>query len=388
MPTLSEYVLDLLATEELNEWDELTVTALATGADARRTLTIAELIDTDTDADTTSYGGWYAFLPTTAEQQRVRTASNFVPSTGVLLTNGQYDVAVPSGSTVWLIRRLGVTKQKGRAGLRDAVNAALKDLADRHEITLTSAIFSATTNSYDVSAYGWLTQDRILELRRSIASNSDPWLIPGTPKLRRYGESMRLVPQIKATTNDTFTLVVARPSYTYIKTRRTARATATATAGAITSITVNDGGAGYLSVPSVTITGAGTGATATATLSGDGVLSIAVNAGGSGYVTATTTVTISAPLGAWADSTVGLLNLDDVAVPSLDDVTAIALYHAYLGIATGPSEDSAYWRMLADRQAVDAETFKWKAMPKRERNDDLLEDDLGGVIDEGSYSWP
>jgi hypothetical protein len=392
MPTLEEIARDMLSTEQLNEWDEITVSELATGLDAQRTIIAASLIDEDTDADQTSYGGWYAWVPERYEQKRLQANNNFIPETGALTTNGEFDAALPAGTLVWLIRRLGMVKEKGRPGLRDAINAGLKDLAIRFEITLDSDTFDSTSGSYDVSAYTWLTQDRCLELRRQIGENSDPWLVPGTPKLRNNGSAKMLVPQIKATSGDTLTLVVARPAHTYIQVRRTALATATVTAGAVTAITVDDGGAGYLSTDTLTVTivGAGTLATATATRTGDAISSIAVDTGGSGYVQATTSVIVSSPTGTWDDSTVGLVNTEDRVSDQidLDTYTTVALYHAYAGLATGPSENTIFWQGLAERQAVDAEIFKWKSIPKRERNDDLLEDDLGGVIDESGYVWP
>lgn len=392
MPSLSDYIQEVLSSEELNEWEEVTVTTAATGLNDKRTIIASELIDEDSDADITAYGGWHAFDLTTYEQQRVRNAANFTPSTGTLLMNGEFTAVLPVGRRLWLVRRMGIVRQKGRSGLRDAVNEALKDLAVRFEITLTAGT-RRTDGSWDVSAYSWLTQDRIIELRRSITSNSPPWLMPGMPTLRVNGATKYLVPPgqtgpgSQVYGSQDLTLVVARPSHTYIMTKKTARATATVSGGAITAIAIADAGEGYTSAPTVTITGAGTGATATATLSGDSLASISVGAGGSGYVSGSTTVTISVPAGIWGDSTAGLVNLEDEALPSLDDVMPGALWHCYLSLMTGPTEDTTYWKILADAQATNALEKKWKSMPRRERNDDLLEDGLG-AIDESLYSWP
>lgn len=66
--------------------------------------------------------------------------------------------------------------------------------------------------------------------------------------------------------------------------QRTATATATVQDGAVTAITVTDGGAGYLTPPLVTIGGGGgSGATAEATVAGGAVTAITVLTGGSGY---------------------------------------------------------------------------------------------------------
>lgn len=56
----------------------------------------------------------------------------------------------------------------------------------------------------------------------------------------------------------------------------------------ISSITVTNGGTGYLSAPLVVISGTGTGATATAVLTGTSVTSITINTAGSGYDNNTT----------------------------------------------------------------------------------------------------
>ena len=78
-------------------------------------------------------------------------------------------------------------------------------------------------------------------------------------------------------------------------TSKTAKAIATRTADAISSITLYSNGSGYTSAPTVTISGGGgTGATATATLNSTGQVSgITVTSSGSGY-TSTPTVTIQA----------------------------------------------------------------------------------------------
>ena len=74
-----------------------------------------------------------------------------------------------------------------------------------------------------------------------------------------------------------------------------ATATATRTAGAVSSATVTNTGFNYASVPNVTITGGGgTGATATAVLTGGSVTAINITAGGTGY-TSNPTITIDEP---------------------------------------------------------------------------------------------
>ena len=66
-------------------------------------------------------------------------------------------------------------------------------------------------------------------------------------------------------------------------------ANATVSGGAVTGITVNNGGGGYHAAPTVSIFHAdGTGATATASVTNGVITSIAVTAGGSGYTSAPT----------------------------------------------------------------------------------------------------
>jgi hypothetical protein len=62
-----------------------------------------------------------------------------------------------------------------------------------------------------------------------------------------------------------------------------ATASATVTNGSVTSITVTNGGYGYLAAPQVVIIGAGSEATAEATINDGIVTSITVTNGGSGY---------------------------------------------------------------------------------------------------------
>lgn len=81
------------------------------------------------------------------------------------------------------------------------------------------------------------------------------------------------------------------------KTRRFRRALAraTITAGAITTISVIDGGTGYSTPPTITITGNGTGATATAVIDSGVVIGINIINAGSGYTKAAIDISIPQP---------------------------------------------------------------------------------------------
>jgi hypothetical protein len=360
---------------------------VAGGADALRTVISNELIDSDTETDDTQHAGSYVYVESTGEQRRVKMTSGWIAATGALVLNADLAAVLPIGTVFWLVRRLGIVKYQTRTGLRDAINDALADLAVEHYLTLSTI---ASDGTIDVSAYSaWLTQERILGLRQvQIGSaQSYPTMLPGQPRLRRDSGSFILEPQVRVGTGDTVYLDTAIPSKRWIKVRRTARATATVALGAVTAVTVADGGAGYLSVPTVTLSGGGgTGATATATLSGNGVLSIAVTNGGATYTTAPT-VTVGAPAGVYAESTVGLVNPDDECASELDTAVAVAKWHAFLGLARGPAQDTAIWEDKAARAEGDAKDLKWIEQPKREAaEDELLED--GQYLDERAYSWP
>lgn len=71
-----------------------------------------------------------------------------------------------------------------------------------------------------------------------------------------------------------------------------ATATSAITTGAVSSVTVTNGGSGYLVAPAVSFTGGGgTGATGTAAINASGVVTgVTVTAGGSGYTSPPTVV--------------------------------------------------------------------------------------------------
>lgn len=78
-----------------------------------------------------------------------------------------------------------------------------------------------------------------------------------------------------------------------------ATATATRSGGTIQSITVSNGGSGYVYAPFVKITGNGTGATAVANLTDGVVTSITVTNPGSGYTSAGVTISNAGLLNQW-----------------------------------------------------------------------------------------
>jgi hypothetical protein len=378
-------MLSVPQVDTLGDWQRCTVTTLAVGTDARRTLISTDLVDEDTSVDATRYASWFVYVPATMEQARVRTTSGWTGSTGTLLLNGQLAAALPTGTVFYLIQRLGVLRQQGLAGLRDAANAALHDLAVSDNLTL-----AGTGGLVSLASYPWLTQERILGLYSASATGDILSFVPGVPTLRWDADTLTLEPQVVLGVGDTAYLKVARPAYTWINVKRTARLSVTVTAGAVTAVTVLDGGAGYgTTAPTITISGVGTGATATATLTNGVVTSVAVGAGGSGYVQASTSAAASAPAGSYAASTVGLVNdEDEVAVEGgLDVIVPVALYHAFLGLARGPAQDTERWQAMASRQAAVAAEIKRLNTPESEMSSDILEAVDSGLSD-GGYAWP
>lgn len=92
-----------------------------------------------------------------------------------------------------------------------------------------------------------------------------------------------------------------------------ATATAVLTADVVTSITIDDAGSSYETPPTVTIAG-GSGAAATATLSGDAVDTITVDDGGSGYQSAPDVIITGDGTGAAATATLSGDAVDSVTV--------------------------------------------------------------------------
>jgi hypothetical protein len=105
-----------------------------------------------------------------------------------------------------------------------------------------------------------------------------------------------------------------------------AAATATTAVGAVTSVTITDGGTGYTSAPTVTFTGgAGKDAAATASVSGGKVTAITITNGGSGYTSAPT-IAITGGAGAGATATA-----------SVSGVTAISITNGGSGYTSAPT---------------------------------------------------
>jgi hypothetical protein len=65
----------------------------------------------------------------------------------------------------------------------------------------------------------------------------------------------------------------------------------------------------------------------------------------------------------------------------------VALYHAFLGLARGPAQDTERWQAMASRQAAVAAEIKRLNTPESEMSSDILEAVDSGLSD-GGYAWP
>ncbi len=125
--------------------------------------------------------------------------------------------------------------------------------------------------------------------------------------------------------------------------------------GSVGSVTVTNGGSGYVAAPLVTISG---GATATATVSGGVVRSITVTGGGSGYSTAPSVTIAPPPSGTTATATSSINNLGTptsvsgtnivtwnfpggTAIPATSSVSFVVLVNA--GTSSGTFFNTSSW---------------------------------------------
>lgn len=342
---------------------------VAAGADATRQVVTTDLVSLNllgdgSDTDSSWYQGAYLWLPDQSIQRRVAldgynpsaeaaSATDQALSTEMVAvltaTRKIRDTVVAASTAAELHGPLPPMYDADRkTSLRSWLNRALKVMRIPRRISLTGV---ANSYRYPLSAYPWIRHegDLIRVSDREYLSDQDPYVLPGHSRIRIDGSVAYLILETPIASGATFYADIYAPAFTWIAV--TGKATATATAGAITSIAVTRGGT-YTTAPTVTIGGAGTGATAHAVLTNGTVTSIVVDTPGSGYVTATTTVTLSA--GEYAASTVGLVNTDDRFSPLLpvDDVAAVAYAHVCdeLAYRQGQGIDTA-WTLRRARVA-------------------------------------
>lgn len=333
---------------------------VAAGADATRQVVSSDLVDLNvagdgSDTQSSWYQGAYVYLSDLRLQRKVAeggyapaeeasSATDQVASTervGVLTFTRGLGTTVAADLSGALYHPLPpVENADQKTSLRTWLNKALGVMKMPDRVTLVS---TGNVYRYSLAAYPWLRTegDLIRVSDRELRDDEDPYVLPGWNRLRFDAGTPYLIIQTAVATGESFFADLRRPRSTLIAV--TGKATATATAGAITAITVTRGGT-YTTAPTVTITGAGTGATATAVLTNGTVTSITVTNGGSGYATATTTVTLSA--GELANSTTGLVYPDDVSTGDANDIAAVAyaLICDDLAYREGQGTDTAWER--------------------------------------------
>lgn len=330
-------------------------------ADTRRVIVSSDLEDFDASEEAQEvandyFDGSWVYLPTYAEVRRVArggftsgveatdvTSITSSEGVGYFTTTRRFTTALPAGLRAEVYRRLApIGNLMPGKTLLGCLNDALAATAILHRVSVTAD----GTRRISLTSLPWLSrEDQLAQVL-----GTDGYRYAGSPRIRFDAQIPYLEFDYAITSGTALTVEVLRPRYTWINTKRTARATATVAAGAVTAFSVVDGGTGYTTAPTITVTGAGSGATGTATLSGTSIASIAVGAAGSGYGTAPTTVVIGAPTGTWADSTVGLVNGEDECTGPLKPLVLCAYFFAcdYLAL-NDPRGELDVWKGRRDR---------------------------------------
>lgn len=311
---------------------------VAAGDDATRQVVSTDLarrnkLGDGSDTDTSWYNGAYVLLETAIPlQRRVVQANGYAPAEEAASATDQA-LSEEYVGVLTLERGLGSTIAAGtEAGIYGPLpplydadrRSCLRTYLNRAASAMTFPVRVAFDGDDGVRRYdapSWIRDpDDLIAVHADEALDDvDPDPLPGIHDLRLDGVNAYLILGSAPRDGVPFYADFRRRRHTWIAV--TGKATATAVAGAITSIAVTRGGT-YTTAPTVAITGAGTGATAHAVLTDGTVTSIVVDTGGSGYATATTTVTLSA--GEYATSTVGLVNPDDRISGPPEDMAAVA----------------------------------------------------------------
>lgn len=369
--------LKLLATGVLYSG---TYQGVASGSDAARRivssdLATVDLVGTAGEIKATAKDYQWTYVPTTAEQRRIvkngyasynlasavltgHAAGADASIVGYALVDRALAAVLPANAPVEILGRFPALGYEEMPGLHWAIGEALAVM----HIARKESITADGTNRIDVSTlFPWLKRPeqlvRVFGVDPSNGYGPTPML--GKAWLEPDGEKMWLHVTERISSGSVFTIQVRRPAHTWVLVKRTARASVTVTAGAITAVTLVNGGVGYSGTATATFGGAGTGASVTVTVAGGAVTGFSGLVGGSAYVQATTTVTISAPTTTtWTTSTVGPVNDEDEVVPEVDRVTAVAYWMLCKRMARrGPKPQQKEWEDEARIAAADAAPF-------------------------------
>lgn len=315
------------------------------------------------------YDNWYLYLLTATPEQRRVSLGGYAPNNsaadvtdqagtsivGYVTLERSWGAVVPAG-TVGELHSHPVYDD-GTSGIHSLLNQALASMRLTQTLTLTPN----GTRRVEITGQPWLTKQsmlgRVLGPSASYVAAMDTSGI-GDCKIQFDGEKTYVILSYAVgATDGSLYLDCFRPRNTWVLVKRQATASVTVTAGAVTAVTLLDGGTGYDGACTATIAGAGTGATVTVTVSGGAVTGFSGLSGGSGYVQASTTVTLSAPTTTtWTTSTIGLVNELDECTGTINEITLVAYYH-YLTAKLGADPRGASqnllreWKMVAEAAA-------------------------------------
>lgn len=200
--------------EELGGYKRFSTTSTATATNVFISTELA-----DSEAPTSRYAGWYAYVRGTSatnphEQQRVKRAG-FAGTTGTFTTAAGYGLAMPSGMQMELHGVMPRISADGLIGIRECINRALRKLwvVDRYHLTGV-----ASQEQYALGALWWASKDRFIRLLdppATAGSNAPPsrrrW------DIRNDGEQWYLELAEPFSADDDFSLIVERPTNSRLK---------------------------------------------------------------------------------------------------------------------------------------------------------------------------
>lgn len=343
MPTQTEYVR--AAAKRMGLHDVYSTSSVSATADE---LVFAELAEDELPASFLARSWAHIVGGTLAAaligQQRRIKGSGVSTATGLLRLTRGFTAIPPLGTEVELYATVPRRRQLGRNGWETFVNDALAALSPPATVDF---VGTGVDSSFALETeHAWLeSSDQVIDVYSDALSSTLVQVPSGLYKgIRRDGERVWLDLWSAPGEGQAFALRARRQADRWVKTAAQLRATVAG--GAVTAITVVDGGAHYTAAPTVTIGGPGTGATATATVANGVVTAVNVTGGGSGYTVAPR---VTAP-GVWGSTTRGLLYPEDEATPPIWVVRAMAIAYATEDIAktddkwasqVGPAMDRA-----------------------------------------------
>ncbi len=215
--SLKQLRRNLLDTGELGGFAVCTTTTAVadTDPDARRKLVSADLVHDE--AGETSYGGWYAYLSggnagSLLGQQRTVRTHGYGRAQGQVALNAELSAIPPLGTEFELLAKLPAVRWQGRPGLREIINQALERLWVADWLPFTGN----GTATYAVTAYPWLTQERIFDVQESYGSTL-PFASGMQVQLRQDAETPVLDIGRAYSPSEKFWLRVMRPAHTRIR---------------------------------------------------------------------------------------------------------------------------------------------------------------------------